>query len=163
MNINDRIRAFDKESDSNWQRLIFLLRKHMDIWSHKNIKPYWGQMKISYMPVIFNISVDGSTVMDIARDSLIVKQTVSRTVKELEEKGMITSKTNKNDKRSELLELTPKGKQLVLDAKQEVDHLHETYKKLVGAKNLKIAEDVIKQIIEYHESLNTNNEEDFGD
>lgn len=163
MDINDRIKAFDKEKDCNWQRLIFLLRKHLDIWGHKNIKPFWGQMKISYMPVIFNIKVDGSTVMDIARESMIVKQTVSRTVKELEEKGMITSKINKDDKRSELLELTPKGKQMVLDSRQQANHLHETYKKLVGAKDLKIAEDVIKKIIEYHESLNTHNEEDFGD
>jgi|GEM_PF-595376 len=163
MNIDDRLREFAKHDYGKWQRLIFLLRKHLDIWTHKHIKPFWGQMKLSYMPVFFSIGLEGSTAMEIARKSMTLKQTVSRTIKELEEKGMIVSKTNKNDKRSELLELTQKGKQLMMDAHHETQKLQETYKELVGEKKLAIAIEVLNKLIEYHESLNTGEEEYLGD
>lgn len=163
MNIDDRLREFDKQDDRKWQRLVFLLRKHLDIWSHKHIRPKWREVKLSYMPVFFNISPEGSTAMEISRKSMILKQTVSRTIKELEEKGMIVSKKNNNDRRSELLELTSKGKQFALDAHTESQKLRETYMELVGAKKLAIAEEVLNKIIAYHESQNTGEEEYFGD
>jgi DNA-binding MarR family transcriptional regulator len=163
MNIDDRLRKLEDQDDRKWQRLIFLLRKHLDIWAHKYLKSYWGQMKLSYMPVLFNISIDGSTAMEIARETMILKQTVSRTIKELEEKGMVVSKKNKNDRRSELLELTPTGKQFVLDSHLESQKLQDVYKELVGEKKLAIAEEVLNKIIQYHESLHTGEEEYLGD
>ena len=163
MNIDDRLREFDKMDDRKWQRLIFLMRKHLDIWAHKHIRPKWGQVKLSFMPVFFNISPEGSTAMEISRKSMILKQTVSRTIKELEEKGMIVSKKNENDRRSELLELTPKGKQFALDAHTESNKLRDTYIELVGAKKLAIAEEVLNKIIQYHESQNAGEEQYFGD
>jgi DNA-binding MarR family transcriptional regulator len=159
MKIDDQLRAFEAQQDSNWQGLIFNFRKHLDIWTHKNISPYWGQVKLSYMPVIFNIAVDGSTAVDLARESMIVKQTISRTVKELEENGMIEARQNDNDKRSEVLELTKKGKQFVLDCKMKSFELYETYKEVVGEKDMAIALEVINKIISYHENLYAADEE----
>lgn len=163
MKTEDRLRAYERGKARNWQRLIYVLRKHLDIWGHRNIKPFWGQMKISYMPVICNIGVDGTTAMEISRNSMTVKQTMSRTIKELEEKGMIVSKTNKNDKRSECLELTPAGKKMMLETYAELDKLMETYKELVGEKNLDITINTINKIISYHESLGSHEDEHLGD
>jgi DNA-binding MarR family transcriptional regulator len=154
-----QLKAFEGLQDKNWQRLIFNLRKHLDFWAHRNIKPHWGQMKISYMPVICNISVDGSTTSELARLTMISKQNMSRTIRELAEKGMIVSKVNSYDKRSEKLELTESGKQLVLDANTDVFRMSTIYKKLVGAKDLEIAVNVLNRIIDYHESLETGTEE----
>lgn len=151
--IDDRLIEHQKNRDCNWQRLIFVLRKHLDIWSHQNIKPYWGDVKISHMPVIFNINLEGSTSIDIARKSMIAKQSISRTIKELQEKGFVVTKPMKHDKRSELLELSTEGKQFVLDASDAAVSLQESYKQLVGAEKLAIAEEVIKKIIAYHEQL----------
>lgn len=161
MEMDDQLRQLDQRN--NWHRIIYNLRKHLDIWGHKHVKPYWGQMKTSYWPVICNIAVDGSTAMEIARKSMIVKQTMSRTVKELEEKGMLFSETNKNDKRSECLYLTPRGKELVLDANIKTVKLMDTYKELVGEKNLETTIDVLNKIISYHESLNIQDEERLED
>jgi DNA-binding MarR family transcriptional regulator len=159
MEIDDRLRQFEKHIDKNWQRLIFVLRKHLDIWAHKHNKTSWGQMKLSYWPVICNITVDGSTAIEIARKSMIAKQTMSRTIKELEEKGIIISETSKSDKRSEVLRLTPEGKQLVLDANLQVFKLMDLYKELVGESNLEITIDVLSKIVSYHENLNMHDEE----
>lgn len=151
--IDDRLKEYEKNRDSNWQRLIFVLRKHLDIWSHQNIKPFWGEIKISHMPVIFNISTEGSTSIEIARKSMTAKQSISRTIKELQEKGFVIPKPMKNDKRSELLELSKEGKKFVLEASDAAARLQENYKQLVGAEKLAIAEEVLNKIIAYHEQL----------
>ncbi len=120
-------------------------------------------MKISYMPVICNISIDGSTAADISQKSMIVKQAMSRTLKELQNKGMITSTVNLSDKRSECLQLTPQGKKLVLEVNIEAYKLSDIYKDIVGEKNLEIAITVLNQIITYHEKLSMNEEAFVGD
>jgi DNA-binding MarR family transcriptional regulator len=160
---NKQLRAFEGLQDKNWQRLIFNLRKHLDQWALRNVKPYWGQMKISYMPVICNICVDGSTTTELARMTMISKQNMSRTIKELEENGMIVGRVNSNDKRSETLELTESGKQLVLNANADVFRMSSIYKNLVGEKDLEIAVNVLNKIIDYHESLELSHEEDLED
>lgn len=157
--IDKQLKAFEGLQDKNWQRLIFNLRKHLDTWTHYNIKPYWGQMKISYMPVICNICVDGSTTSELARLAMISKQNMSRTVKELEDAGMIVSRENPQDKRSDILELTKSGKLFLLEANNDVFKMSTTYKKLVGEKDLETAVKVLNRIIDYHESLETDSEE----
>lgn len=154
MDTDKKIRELEGMRENNWQRIIFVLRKHHDLWAQKNISPEFGPLKMSYMPVICNINLEGSAAVDIARDSMIIKQAMSRTIKELEEKGMITSTTDASDKRSERLNLTESGKKLVLDANLKVVELVKAYEKLVGRKNLDTAVSVINTIIKYHESLN---------
>lgn len=158
MHIDNRIKDFEKQGHSNWPRLISILRKHLEIWAHNNIKPYWGQMKMSYMPVICNISIDGSMAADISQKSMIVKQAMSRTLKELQNKGMITRTVNADDRRSERLELTPEGKRLVLEVHIEAQKLSGIYENLVGEKNFEIAISVLNQIVSYHENLSMNEE-----
>lgn len=123
------------------------------MWAHRNVRPNWGQMKLSYMPVIFNISVDGSTASEIAKKSMVTKQAMSRTIKELESNGMIVGNKDKSDRRIERLELTSVGKQLILDANLDQLKMVEIYKELVGEKDLDIAVNVLNKIISYHENL----------
>jgi len=152
--IDEQLRQFEDMTERNWQRIIYQLRRHMDIWAQKSVKPSWGQMKLSYWPVICNISVDGSTASEIGRKAMVIKQTMSRTLKELEEKGMIVSKTNEKDKRSECLELTNDGKQLILDASVDMAKMMATYKALVGEEDMETTINVLNKIIAYHETLN---------
>jgi len=152
-----QLKAYEGLQDKNWQRLIHNLKRYFDSWAHHTIKNYWGNMKISYMPVICNISVDGSTVAELARTTLIPKQNMSRTIAELEKNGMIVSRPNSGDKRSEILELTHKGKQMMLKANNDVFKMSKIYKTLVGEKDLEIAVRVLNTIMDYHESLAAKN------
>ncbi|AYL96627.1 MarR family winged helix-turn-helix transcriptional regulator [Mucilaginibacter celer] len=156
---NKQLKAFEGLQDKNWQRLIFILRKHLDAWAHNNIKPYWGQMKISYMPVLCNIMVDGISITELSRLSMVSKQNMSRTIHELEEHGMITSEANSTDKRSETLKLTTAGKQFMLEANQDVFNLGNMYKNLVGEQDLETAVRVLNRIIDFHENFGDGNEE----
>jgi len=151
--IEEKLREFEGLQDKNWQRLIFNLRKHLDIWAHENVDPGWIKMKLSYFPVLCNIAVDGNTPSEISEKSMITKQNVSRTLKELTMHGMVTTIANQDDKRSDIVVLTESGKQTVYEANLNVFKLNDTYAKLVGSKELEITLDAINKIISYHKSL----------
>ena len=153
--IEEKLREFEGLQDKNWQRLIFNLRKHLDIWAHENVDPGWIKMKLSYFPVLCNIAVDGNTPSEISEKSMITKQNVSRTLKELTMHGMVTTVANQDDKRSDIVVLTESGKQTVYEANLNVFRLNDAYAKLVGSKELEITLDAINKIISYHKSLKT--------
>ena len=161
--IDKELLDFERNGSENWQRIIFNLRKQLDIWAHDNIKPIWKDMKLSYMPVMFNISVEGSTASEIAKKSMLPKQTISRSIKELEDKGFIISATSGKDKRIEVLSLTKSGKEFILNAKNETQKMNLIYKQLVGKKDLNTAVRVINSIIDYHESTRLSADPNFTD
>lgn len=150
--IEEKLREFEGLQDRNWQRLIFNLRKHLDIWAHENGEPGWIKMKLSYFPVLCNIAVEGNTPSEIAEKSMITKQNVSRTLKELTMHGMVTTIVNKDDKRSDIVVLTDSGKQTVYEANVNVFKLNETYAKIVGTKELEITMIAINKILDFHKS-----------
>jgi DNA-binding MarR family transcriptional regulator len=150
--IEEKLREFEGLQDRNWQRLIFNLRKHLDIWAHENGEPGWIKMKLSYFPVLCNIAVEGNTPSEIAEKSMITKQNVSRTLKELAMHGMVTTIVNKEDKRSDIVVLTDSGKQTVYEANVNVFKLNEAYAKIVGTKELEITITAINKILDFHKS-----------
>ncbi len=151
--IDSKLRVFEKKHHYNWQYLAYKLRKHLDLWALKNVKNPSGEMKQSYLPVIFNINLNGSTASKITRRSMVIKQNLSQTIRELKKTGMIVTETDNKDKRSERLYLTPEGKHVVLDAHLELDKLQKEYARLVGEDELKTAVDVLLKLIAYHEKL----------
>ena len=155
MNENNEITVQYDDKD-NFGRLICIAKKHFDVWSQHNIKPEKVDMKLSFMPVIFNISPEGNTNSELSKKSLVFKQAMSRTLKELEEIGMITSKTINNDKRSNRINLTDDGKEFVTTSNQKLSNLIDNYIELVGEEKFKITMEVLSKMIDYHEGLNTN-------
>lgn len=53
---------------------------------------------------------DVRTARDIAAHGVMHKSTVSRAVSSLEERGLVVRRPNREDRREELLELTPQGR-----------------------------------------------------
>ena len=155
----DGVKNLQYDDEKNWGRLIHIAKKHLDVWSHQTIKPYNGQLKLSYMPLIFNISPEGNTNTEISKKALIAKQAMSRTVKELEQMGMIASTPIKHDKRSYRINLTKEGKNYVEDANREMIKLVEQYKQLVGETDFNTTLEVLSKIIRFHERLHKSEEE----
>ncbi|MFW0717763.1 MarR family winged helix-turn-helix transcriptional regulator [Pedobacter sp. N23S346] len=151
--IDEKLRELEQMHDRNWQRISFNLRKHLDSWSHSNVDPNWKDMKLSYWPVICNIGIDGCTPSEISRKSMIPKQNISRTIKELEALGMVSSKANEADKRSDVIVLTDEGKQLIYETNSHVLEMNDIYREVVGAKELEITLTALNKILAYHENF----------
>jgi DNA-binding MarR family transcriptional regulator len=139
-------------SKYNWARLFSIYKRHLDNWSHEHVTSSKVEMKLSFMPVIFNISPNGSTNSELSKRSMVLKQAMSRTLKELEDKGLITSMTECKDKRSNKISLTADGKEFVSNANAALENLIDQYVLLVGAEKFQTTIEVLSKIVEYHET-----------
>jgi DNA-binding MarR family transcriptional regulator len=140
-------------SKYNWARLLNVYKRYLDNWSHEHVRSNKVEMKLSFMPVIFNISPTGSTNGELSKRSMVFKQAMSRTLKELEEKGMVHLSATK-DKRSNKINLTEDGKEFVTNAQTQLKSLIETYVSLVGEEKFNTTIEVLTKIVEFHEKQN---------
>ena len=119
-----------------WGKILSHLKKQFDRWAVDRLaqKGYKG-FKMTYMPVIMNIDMNGTNNNDLAVRAKVTKQAMSKVIKELQELGYISSKTDPNDKRSTIFKLTTKGNSFIMCARETVGELMEEYRKLMGKKN----------------------------
>jgi DNA-binding MarR family transcriptional regulator len=62
------------------------------------------------MALLMDIGLEGTTNSQLAKKAKVTKQTMNKVVKNLKESGYISSSKNLADGRSEMLQLTNKGK-----------------------------------------------------
>ena len=149
-----------QDNDRNWGRLIAVMKRLSDLWMQRAMNEKTDMpFKTSFMRFLTNISLNGITNQELARRAMQPKQAMSRTVKEMEAEGLITTERSKRDGRSSRIMLTKEGQKLLLTAKKEQKKLTDTYKTLVGEDNFATAVEVLYQIIAYHESLNESEED----
>ena len=94
-----------------------LLKSYTD-YQLKELKGY--DLTPNEIVVLSSIGVVGMA-SDIAQNACVSKALVSRSVKELREKGLISASISEVDKREQKLSLTPEGEkaaQLIADANQ---------------------------------------------
>ena len=143
--------------NKNVGKLINRWKRFFDNWAYETLASEgYDFFKLSYMPFIMNISETGSSNTEIAAKAKVTKQAMSKVVKELEGKGLISSQKHETDARVSIIFLTPKGKSFIADTKKCVNKLGEEYKELVGVDNFEIMVDCIFKINEYHESKTEN-------
>ncbi len=82
-----------------------------------------------------NIDLNGTNNNDLAVRAKVTKQAMSKVIKELQELGYISSKTDPNDKRSTIFKLTSKGNNFIMCTRETVGELMDEYRKLMGRKN----------------------------
>lgn len=94
-----------------------MLKSYTD-YQLKELKEY--DLTPNEIVVLSSIGVVGMA-SDIAQNACVSKALVSRSVKELREKGLISASISEVDKREQKLSLTPEGEkaaQLIADANQ---------------------------------------------
>ncbi len=136
----------------NWVKLISILKHQFNEWAlERLVRQGHADFKIVYMPVLMNISLEGTNNNDLAHHARVTKQAMSKVAKELQKLGYIKSKTDRNDKRSTIFILTDRGKKLVIEARCCVKDLTTEYKKLVGSAQFDRATEILKKIIAYND------------
>jgi DNA-binding MarR family transcriptional regulator len=119
-----------------WGKILAHLKKQFDKWAVERLalKGYKG-FKMTYMPVILNIDLSGTSNNDLALRAKVTKQAMSKVIKELQKSGYISSKTDPSDKRSTIFKLTQKGEGLIKCAQESVGELMNEFRKVIGKKN----------------------------
>lgn len=148
-----RLLEFHQHKHKSVGKLISHLKRHFDAWAMTEFCEHgYTDFKMGYMPLIMNIRPEGITNNELAKKARVTKQAMSKVVRELTEADYITAETDGKDKRSSIIYLTPKGKQLVLAARDRVLDLEKTYEKLLGKKELLQFKEMLFKLIDYHDS-----------
>ncbi len=80
------------------------------------------------------IDIGPMEISKAAEASMIMAPSVTRILKDLEARKLITKKTNRDDKRRSVLSITAAGQRLVKKTASETAELLATYKKQFGAR-----------------------------
>ncbi|HLZ16677.1 MAG TPA: MarR family transcriptional regulator [Cyclobacteriaceae bacterium] len=135
-----------------WGKVLSHLKKQFDKWAVERLaqKGYKG-FKMTYMPVIMNIDLNGTNNNDLAVRAKVTKQAMSKVIKELQKSGFISSRTDPNDKRSVIFQLTTKGKSFIMSARESVGELMNEYRKEFGKKTFDDLLHKLVAIVEYND------------
>ncbi|WP_338868628.1 MarR family transcriptional regulator [Spirosoma sp. SC4-14] len=150
-----------RRNDRNWAYLIWTCKRLFEKQMQQTMQNAGAEpFKTSYIPFLAAVSLKKITNRELAKRAKVPKQAMSRTVKEMEELGLIRTEKNQKDGRSAYISLTPEGQKRLLLVKQAQQSIMDQYQQVVGEDNFTIAVDVLRQIVTYHESLDQN---DSGD
>jgi DNA-binding MarR family transcriptional regulator len=136
----------------SWAKIVTNLKRQFDVWTTAQLVLCgYKNFKIAHMPVLMNISVEGTNNNELAKRARVSKQATSKVIKELSLFGYIKSKTDPTDKRSSIVMLTEKGKRLVVDARFCVKHLMDEYRKQIGKTEFDEVVKTLLKIIQFND------------
>ncbi|RAV98795.1 MarR family winged helix-turn-helix transcriptional regulator [Pseudochryseolinea flava] len=150
MSLDQKLRDTEYLRTHSWGKLITLLKRQFDHWATlKLTENGYDEFKTGYMPVLMNISLDGTNNNELAKLARVTKQAMSKVSRELIDLGFIKTKTDPTDKRSTIFILTEKGKKLVIEARLCVKDLMDEYRILIGAEDYDKTLQTLLRILEY--------------
>ena len=155
MNALDK-KLFETEyiRNGNWVKLISVLKHQFNEWATARlIKGGYDDFKMVYMPVLMNITAEGTNNNDLACHARVTKQAMSKVAKELLKRGYIRSKTDPRDRRSTIFMLTDRGKKLVIESREAVKSITKEYQNLVGVADYERATEVLTRLIAYNDQM----------
>jgi len=136
-------------------KLVYLLKRAIDEWSMKKLcRENNPDFNNSHIPFFMSIGTTGITNNALAAKMNVSKQAASKIVKELEATHMVRSEKSADDARASMLYLTPQGEKFYMHLKNQVEHLENEYKKVVGVKNYETAIDVMVKLVQFHDNYN---------
>lgn len=96
-----------------------------------------GDIQLSYLPVLINTDLDGSTVGELAKLMDVTGQAVSRIARELQQLGYNELRSDRSDQRARRLFHSPKGLNFVRDFVAAQDNLMLEEQQQLGKTELK--------------------------
>lgn len=139
----------------NFHNLIVLvskLRRKLEAQIEAEVH-YRGykHFKSSYLPVFLLLFKEGSTTVRIAEACGVSKQASSKLLIEMSRLGYLKSQVNKEDRRSEIILLSAKGKRMATEVRKCLHRLSENYKTLMGRDEYGQLVDLLEVMLVLHE------------
>ena len=152
--INDQLLQHYLNKEKSWARILSRLKRQFTDWAAEGLPNLgYNDFKVGYMPLLMNIHPHGTTNNELAKEACVTKQAMSKVVKELIELGYITTEEHDKDKRSSIICLTTKGKNLVLTVRKKIAEVEKEYEKTLGKKKFTEIKEALSQLIEINEKL----------
>jgi len=135
---------------TSYGRLVSMQKRFFDEWAQEKLESNgFKDFKMSYFAILMNISLEGVTSTELAEKICVTKQASSKVIKELERQGLVHLATDEKDSRRVLIFLTKRGKELVIQATENVKKKTKEYEKLVGKEKFAEAMETMYKIMEH--------------
>lgn len=150
MDLDKKLTDSQYSYKENWGKMISIAKRQFDEWAMQKLTGHgYADFKMAYMPVLMNISAEGTSNNELASHARVTKQAMSKVAKALQASGYIRAKTSADDKRSTIFSLTDRGKKLVIEARLSVKELMDDYRRQIGKEDFDNAMKVIQKILDY--------------
>ena len=101
-------------------------------------------MKSSYRHLLSPLAIkDGVTQLDLVKASHLKAPTVSTTLRNMEEEGLVSRETDKDDARATRVYITEKGKAIDQKMRESIDTITSAFMKGISAQDKKAAAEVM--------------------
>lgn len=108
-------------------------------------------------------SGDGMTVSAIAAELDVTPPAVSRSLKSLESRGLVTRETNLINRRNTMVRLTEKGRELLEDSRRQMDAVMERVNEKMGEERKSKLCELLSEMTEIIENYVTEKGENADD
>ena len=150
--LDKQLLASQQYKERSWVKLISVIKRQLDAWATVEVaRQGYNDFKLGHMPLLMNISPGGITNTELAKKARVTKQAMSKVVNELLELGYIETIVHDSDKRSSVISLTVKGKQLVITARKCMLRLEAEYEQQFGKQQFEKAKDMLLKVMHYNE------------
>lgn len=112
-----------------------------------------AKFNFTHVPYIMNIGSDGISNTELVSQIKVTRQAVSKTVREMENVGLIYILKSENDARTIMIHLTEKGKALFDAIKVDANELCEQYINVLGSDRYEKLIDSLLELVAFHEML----------
>ncbi|MEI8004600.1 MAG: MarR family winged helix-turn-helix transcriptional regulator [Bacteroidota bacterium] len=114
-------------------RLIYLLYRHLTAWGESR----WPKVGLhafgpSHIHLLATIGLEGVSNSGMARRAKVSKQAMSKLVKDMLALGLIVIQVNENDSRCNIISLTDKGGETLMQIWETNDLLKKQVEKRLG-------------------------------
>lgn len=129
-------------------RLFGLVKKDLDVRLTEKMQAIgYSDFKIGDMVLVANISPEGTINNELAKKARITKQAMSKVVKNLVTSGFIYTRKHETDNRATVIGLTDKGKQLLIDAYEQIEQVQQYYIGIIGEQDAEVLRDILYRLV----------------
>lgn len=90
----------------------------------------------SFLTLLPHLDTEGTRSTELARRAAISKQAAGKTLRELEDAGLLERTPDERDGRAMIVRLTDKGLELLVETHRAVEQVEREYERLLGASTL---------------------------
>lgn len=107
-----------------------------------------ADISLSHQVVFANIGLGRTRVTELAERAQITQQAMGKTLRELEDLGYVERIVDETDRRARDIRLTPRGRQLAVDAVACIDEVKRDYAARIGEAEMAELETRLRHAVE---------------
>ena len=147
--VKKKLQETKPERNKNIGRLIYKLYRYFVSWQEEKCPDkYLYKIKPSQVALLANINVYGGNNKELAQRASVSKQAMSKLLNEIEKEGIVEIERDKDDCRSNNIELTDKGAELLISM-WEINHLMvEDFEKHLGTAKTQLFLELLSELVD---------------